>query len=71
LFSHVPFNASREVISIFGSLTTSDPGDIMDTIQTLKNEKIKCNMVGLSAEVNIFKKICKETGGNKYKLVIV
>ena len=30
-FRHMPSHASREVLVIFGSLTTCDPGDIIET----------------------------------------
>ncbi|KAK9723377.1 hypothetical protein K7432_001986 [Basidiobolus ranarum] len=61
--SHVPSHGSREILVIFGSLTTCDPGNIHETIQLLKNEEIRCSMVQLSAEVQVFKTLCKETGG--------
>lgn len=30
---HMPSHASREVLALFGSLTTCDPGDILQTIK--------------------------------------
>jgi len=30
---HMPSHASREVLAIFGSLTTCDPGDIIQTVK--------------------------------------
>ena len=30
---HMPSHASREVLAIFGSLTTCDPGDILQTVK--------------------------------------
>eukprot|EP00794_Sanderia_malayensis_P015253 gene15252-16827_t len=64
ILKHLPNHASKEVLIIFGSLTTCDPGDIDDTIQALKNQDIRCSVVGLSAEIHICKKICKETSGS-------
>ena len=38
LFSrHLPNHASREVLIIFGCLTTCDPGDINDSIAVITN----------------------------------
>jgi len=30
---HMPSHASREVLTVFGSLTTCDPGDILETVK--------------------------------------
>ena len=46
-----------------GSLTTCDPGDIFATIRECKKYKIRCSIIGLSAEVHICKKICSELEG--------
>ena len=48
---------------IMGSLTTCDPGDIYDTIDSLANENIRVSVVGLAAEVQICKLMCKKTKG--------
>eukprot|EP00112_Aurelia_sp_Birch-Aquarium-sp1_P007555 Seg1823.9 transcript_id=Seg1823.9/GoldUCD/mRNA.D3Y31 product="General transcription factor IIH subunit 2" protein_id=Seg1823.9/GoldUCD/D3Y31 len=63
VLKHLPNHASREILIIFGSLTTCDPGDINETIQTLKGLNISCSIIGLSAEIRICKKICEETQG--------
>ncbi|KAK2167862.1 hypothetical protein LSH36_23g09001 [Paralvinella palmiformis] len=60
---HMPSHTSREVLVIFGSLTTCDPGDINETIKNLKASNIRCSVIGLAAEVRICKKICQETRG--------
>lgn len=64
LFSHVPAHGSREILIIMGSLTTCDPGDIYDTIDSLVSENIRVSVVGLAAEVQICKLMCKKTKGN-------
>jgi transcription initiation factor TFIIH subunit 2 len=46
-----------------GSLTTCDPGDIYETIDSLVNENIRVSVVGLAAEVQICKLMCKKTKG--------
>ncbi|KAJ3054431.1 hypothetical protein HK097_001836 [Rhizophlyctis rosea] len=61
---HVPSHGSREILVLYGSLTTCDPGNILDTISQLKEDTIRVSMIGLSAEVQICRTICKETNGS-------
>ncbi|KAL1914932.1 uncharacterized protein VTP21DRAFT_7848 [Calcarisporiella thermophila] len=61
--SHVPSHGSREIVIIYGSLTTCDPGDITDTINALKQENIRVSVVALAAEMQILKTLCHETRG--------
>ena len=35
---HMPGHASREILILFGSLTSCDPGDILETIQVMMVE---------------------------------
>nr|CAG4645519.1 EOG090X05VA [Lynceus sp. MCZ IZ 141354] len=60
---HMPPHTSREVLFLFGSLTTCDPGDISVTVESLKKENIRVSVIGLSAEVRICRHISKETKG--------
>lgn len=66
---HMPSHTSKEVLFIAGSLTTCDPGDIHATIQSLASYNIRCSVIGLSAEVKVFKTLVTETKGN-YDIVI-
>ncbi|XP_014224932.1 general transcription factor IIH subunit 2 [Trichogramma pretiosum] len=59
----LPAHASREILVIMGSLTTCDPGDIGETIQTLKADGIRCSVIGLAAELNVCKILAVNTGG--------
>jgi transcription initiation factor TFIIH subunit 2 len=61
--SHLPTANSREVVVIFGSLTTCDPANIHDTITALAKDNIRVSMICLAAEVKVCKEICKKTGG--------
>ncbi|KAL9938323.1 hypothetical protein V8E36_002946 [Tilletia maclaganii] len=61
--SHLPASNSREVLVIFGSLTTSDPGNIHDTMSALKRDNVRVNIVSLAAEMKICREICTQTGG--------
>ena len=46
-----------------GSLTTCDPSDIFSTIKECKKLKIRCSIIGLSAETFVCRKICTELEG--------
>ncbi|KAK9369439.1 Ssl1-like-domain-containing protein [Lipomyces kononenkoae] len=58
---HVPSHGTKEVVIIFGSLLSCDPGDIHKTVGTLKAENVRVRIVGLAAEVAICKEICERT----------
>ncbi|XHF99080.1 hypothetical protein AWENTII_002589 [Aspergillus wentii] len=60
---HTPSHGTREVLIIFGSLLSSDPGDIHQTITTLINNKIRVGIVGLAAQVAICRELCAKTNG--------
>lgn len=60
----IPTYGHREVLILYSALSTCDPGDIMETIQKCKKSKIRCSVIGLSAEIFICKYICQETGGS-------
>lgn len=62
--NQIPSYGHREVLILYSALTTCDPGDIMETIQKCKRSKIRCSVVGLSAEIYICKHLCQETGGS-------
>lgn len=56
-----PSHCTREVLIIFGSLSSTDPSDIHQTIASLVEERIRCKVIGLSAQVAICKELCKQT----------
>ncbi|KAI5322252.1 PREDICTED: general mRNAion factor [Prunus dulcis] len=62
----IPSYGHREVLILYSALSTCDPGDIMETIQKCKKSKIRCSVIGLSAEIFICKHLCQETGGLYY-----
>jgi len=66
---HLPQHASCEVLIVYGSLTSCDPGDIFETIQQVKKQNIRCSVVGLSAEVKLCKTICAETQGSYHVIL--
>ncbi|KAI8388121.1 Ssl1-like-domain-containing protein [Radiomyces spectabilis] len=60
----VPSHGSKEILLIFGALTTCDPTDIYDTIDLLQKEMIRVNIVGLAAEVQICRVLSQKTKGS-------
>ncbi|KAI5952026.1 hypothetical protein KGF54_005101 [Candida jiufengensis] len=52
---------SKEILIIFGSLFTSDPGDIHKTIDSLVKDDIKVSVIGLSAQVAICQEMVNKT----------
>jgi len=60
---NMPAHTSREILVLFGSLTTCDPGDINTVIKSLKENNVRVSVIGLAADVRICHHIAKETGG--------
>ncbi|KAI8145246.1 Ssl1-like-domain-containing protein [Fennellomyces sp. T-0311] len=59
----VPSHGSKEILLVFGALTTCDPTDIHDTVNLLQRENVRVNIVGLAAEVQICRELCTKTKG--------
>ncbi|KAF8455934.1 Ssl1-like-domain-containing protein [Terfezia claveryi] len=58
---HTPSHGTREVLIIFAGLSSSDPSDIHETINSLVEDKISCRVVGLAAQVAICTELCRKT----------
>ncbi|CDR36743.1 CYFA0S01e04082g1_1 [Cyberlindnera fabianii] len=73
LLLHVASHCTREVLIVFGSLFSIDPGNIHKTINSLVEENVRVKIIGLSAQVSICKEICKKTNFNdetSYKVIL-
>ncbi|TIA98361.1 hypothetical protein E3P94_02541 [Wallemia ichthyophaga] len=64
--THLPTHASKEIVIVYGALTTCDPGNIHDTLRSLMNDKVRVNIISLAAEVRILREIAEKTGGTFY-----
>ncbi|RKP12103.1 Ssl1-like-domain-containing protein [Piptocephalis cylindrospora] len=64
LLRHVPHHGSKEVLIFLGSLTSCDPGDINETIDTLVAEGIRVSVIGLAAEVQVCRTLAARTNGS-------
>ncbi|CAG2115627.1 unnamed protein product [Medioppia subpectinata] len=60
---HMPAHTSKEVLILMASLTTCDPNDINQTIDTLSQQNIRCSVIGLAAEVRICRSLANKTKG--------
>ncbi|KAL8700161.1 MAG: hypothetical protein Q9201_005605 [Fulgogasparrea decipioides] len=58
---HAPSHGTREILLLFGSLLSSDPGDIHTTIGSLVASHITTTVIGLSAQVAICLTLVKRT----------
>ncbi|KAI9315170.1 Ssl1-like-domain-containing protein [Dichotomocladium elegans] len=59
----VPSHGSKEILLVFGALTTCDPSNIHDTVALLQRENVRVNIVGLAAEIQICRELSKATKG--------
>jgi transcription initiation factor TFIIH subunit 2 len=61
---HVPNYGHRELLIVFSSLSTTDPGNIDATIAEAVEQKIRISIVCLTAEIYVCKRIALATGGS-------
>jgi len=65
----VPRHGSREVLVLWASLSSKDPGDVLQTIESVARDRIRVSVVGLGAEVHVLRRLVTETGG-KYHVAL-
>lgn len=58
---HAPTHTTREVLLLYGSLLSSDPGDIHVTINALAKDRITCTVIGLAAQIAICRTLVQRT----------
>lgn len=58
---HTPSHGTREVIVVFGSLLSLDPGDIHQTIKACLRDRIRVSIIGMSARLKICSEIVSKT----------
>lgn len=71
VYSHLPTHSSREILIIFGSLTTCDPGNIHETLDACVKNKVRISVVALAAEMKICRELCDKSGGRPLQLEVV
>ncbi len=55
LLKQTPLYASKEILIILSANSSSDPGDINETIEELKRLKIKVSIIALSCKMYVCK----------------
>ncbi|KAF1923770.1 TFIIH basal transcription factor complex p44 subunit [Didymella exigua CBS 183.55] len=58
---HTPNHGTREVIVVFGSLLSLDPGDIHQTIKACVLDRIRVSVIGMGARLKICQEIVTRT----------
>ena len=66
---NIPPYGHREAVLLLATLSTCDPGDIMDSIKAAAKARIRVSVIGLAAEVHIFKILAEKTHG-KYGVAL-
>lgn len=59
-------STTKEVLIVYGSLTTCDNSPIFKTLNVVKNSKIKVSIIGLGAKVFVLERIAQESGGDYF-----
>lgn len=63
VLKNIPPYGHREVLCILASLSTCDPDDVMKSIDNAVRNNLRVSVVGLAAEVHVFKMLSQRTGG--------
>lgn len=58
---HTPKHGTREVIVVFGSLLSLDPGDIYQTVKACVRDRIRVSIIGMGARLKICQEIVTRT----------
>jgi transcription initiation factor TFIIH subunit 2 len=58
---HTPSHGTREVIVVFGSLLSLDPGDIHQTVKACVRDRIRVSIIGMGARLKICTEIVTRT----------
>ncbi|KAJ4347824.1 uncharacterized protein N0V89_009194 [Didymosphaeria variabile] len=68
---HTPSHGTREVIIVFGSLLSLDPGDVHQTIRACVRDRVRVSVIGMSARLKICAEIVNKTNaGDESEYVV-
>jgi transcription initiation factor TFIIH subunit 2 len=68
---HTPSHGTREVIIVFGSLLSLDPGDIHQTIRACVRDRVRVSVIGMGARLKICNEIVTRTNaGDESEYVV-
>lgn len=60
---HIPNYGHRELLIVYSSLSTCDPGDIFTTLKSAILMKLRISVISLVSEIYVCKAIAEQTGG--------
>jgi transcription initiation factor TFIIH subunit 2 len=63
ILRHIPSYGHRELLIMFSSLSSCDPGDIFSTLQLAVDNKIRISVVSTGSEMQICRHIAERTNG--------
>jgi transcription initiation factor TFIIH subunit 2 len=63
LLRDIPEYGHREVVVVFGSLSTKDPGDIFASFAKAQRLRVQASVVGMAAELYVLQELAARTGG--------
>ncbi|KAF6768544.1 hypothetical protein AHF37_02506 [Paragonimus kellicotti] len=58
-----------EIVALMANLTTCDPGDVHQTIQSLVSNRIRCSVISLAVEVFVYRALAQLTKGAFYVIL--
>jgi transcription initiation factor TFIIH subunit 2 len=62
-YEDVPGYATRELLLLYNSLHSCDPGHVNEAIQECVKHRIQCSVIGIGAELHILRQLAKDTHG--------
>ncbi len=64
ILGSVPEYGTRELLIIYNSLKSRDPGNILETIMEAKNARLRVSVICTAAELYVCRKLAEDTGGS-------
>ncbi|GFR41049.1 hypothetical protein Agub_g1692, partial [Astrephomene gubernaculifera] len=64
LLRPLPPYGTREVLLLFAALASCDPGSVLDSARSCRENNIRVSIVGVAAEVYVCRRITEDTGGS-------
>ena len=59
-------DSTKEILFVYGALTTCDEDPIFKTLAKVKKSQIRVSIIGLAAKVFVFERIAEETNGDYF-----
>jgi transcription initiation factor TFIIH subunit 2 len=64
----VPTYGRKEILVVYSSLITCDPGDIFTSFDKLKELQISASAISLTAELHVLKQLCNISKNGQFIL---